>query len=164
MGIPIDIVGGPNKSRIKLTYRGVFDHGKVYRDMVNWFKEHHYFFSEKIHVEMVKATGKEHVLNFSGTREVDDYVKYSIDVEIWTLRERNIDKKLVNGEIQIRIKGAMELDYKNKFSGKLGPVIRSFYHKYIIKKRIWTKYAGGIYEETNDLIRNFKSNLGLITT
>ena len=59
----------------------------------------------------------------------------------------------------------MELDFKNKFEryGKLGKVLRTFYHKYVIKKRIWTKYAADVYEETNDLIKNVKDNLGLIT-
>lgn len=162
MGVTIPIVG-TKKSRVKITYRGVYDHGKVYRDTVNWFKSNFYFFQEKTHIEVVKATGREHIINFIGVRDVDDYVRYTIEVEIWTLRQKTIDKKLVNGEIQIRIYGMMELDYKNKFAGKLGTVIRTFYHKYIIKKRIWTKYAGQIYVETNDLIHNIKTNLGLIT-
>ena len=164
----IDIVGGPKNSRIKISYSGIYDFNKVYRNAINWFKKNGYFFHEKTHIEAVKSTGKEHIINFNGTRDVDDYTRYSIDVEIWTLRTASVkgEKNLVKGEIQIRIKGAMELDYKNIFGKmKFGNVIRSFYHKYIIKKRIWvTKYAPGIYVETNDLINNVKTNLGLITS
>jgi len=163
----IDIVGGPKNSRIKISYSGVYDFNKVYRNAINWFKKNGYFFHEKTHIEAVKSTGKEHIINFSGTRDVDDYTRYNIDVEIWTLRTAAVkgEKNLVKGEIQIRIKGVMELDYKNVFGkiGKYGNALRTFYHRYIIRKRIWTKYAPRIYVETNDLIINMKTNLGLIT-
>ncbi len=165
----LTIVGGA-KNWIKVSYNGVYDYSKVYRNAVNWFKKHGYFFHEKTHIEAVKSTGKDHIINFIGERRVDDYVKYTINVEIWTLRTVPIkgEKNLVNGEIQFRFKGAMELDYKNTFEKtfgkKLGPVFMKIYHRYFFKSRIWGKYAPGIYIETNDLIKNVKTNLGLMTS
>ena len=167
-GIEIPIVGGtPKPSWIKVSYIGVYDYNKVYRNIVNWFKKNHYFFNEKNHIEIVKSTGKEHIITFKGIRDADDYVRYGVDIEIWTLRTNSIkgEKNFVKGEIQLKFKGTMELDYKNTFGryGKIGNVLRSIYHKYLIKRRIWTKYAPRIYIETNDLITNVKNNLGLIT-
>lgn len=167
MGVALDIVGGnPKVSWIKLNYTGMYDFDKFYRDAINWFKSNGYFFHEKNHIEAVKPTGKDHIINFIGTKEVDDYVKYTINVEIWAVRTMHVkgEKKMVKGEIQIRIKGSMELDYKNKFEKIiLGKMLRTVYHKYIIRSRVWGRYAGTIYTETNDLIANIKSNLGLIT-
>ena len=168
MGMSIDIVGGGYKpSWVKVSYIGVYDFDKFYRDIVAWFKSKGYFFHEKVHIEQVKPAGKDHKIDFVGIREADEYTRYTINVEIWALRTTKVLNKenLYKGEIQVRIKGSMEADYKNKFEryGKIGIVLRNFYHKYVIKKRFWKKYAGDIYVETNDLISNIKSNLGLIT-
>ncbi len=165
MGVKIPIVG-TDRSRIKISYRGQYNFEKMYKEAVYWFKTNEYNFNEKTHIETIRPIGKEHIINFYGSRDLDDYVRYHINVEIWTLRTAAIkvgDKKLVDGEIQIRVNGIMELDFKNTFgTTKLGIVLRNFYHKYIIKRRIWTKYSSDVITETNSLIRTFKTNLGLI--
>jgi len=171
MGEDIDIVGGsPKPSWIKISYSGVYNFDNLYRNIISWFKKNNYFFHEKTHIESVKPNFKDYKYDFTGIRQVDEYVSYSINVEIWALRTKEIDAKddavkLVKGEIQLRIKGSMTLDYRNSFDkyGKLGKVLRSFYHTYIIRKRIWTKYAGDIFNESNDLINSIKSSLNLIT-
>src|SRR3989344_4535195 len=152
MGWTVDIVGSKN-SWIKLSYSGVYDFDKFYRDIINWFKSKQYFFNEKVHIEVVRNTGKDHKIDFIATKEVDDYMKYTINIEIWALRtEKLSSEETYKGEIQVRIKGSMEADYKNKFEryGAMGKVLRNFYHKYIIKRRLWVKYAGDIYVDTND--------------
>lgn len=165
MSWSIDIVGN-RASWIKVSYTGVYNFEKFYRDLINWFKANGYFFHEKAHIEVVRPAGKDYKIDFDASKEVDDYAKYSIKVEIWALRTSKLGKENLNkGEIQVRIKGSMEVDYKNQFEkyGAVGKVMRSFYHKYIIKKRLWTKYAADVYVDTNNLITSVKSNLGLIT-
>ncbi len=166
MSLKVDIVGsGP--SYVKISYIGVYNFDKFYRDIINWFKANGYFFHEKVHIEMVRPAGKDHKIDFNASKEVDEYARYLIHVEIWALRTAKLSAKenIYNGEIQVRVKGTMELDWKNKFEkhGKIGKALRSFYHKYVIKKRIWVKYAGDVYGDTNSLIANIKQNLGLIT-
>ncbi len=165
MGWTVDIVGSKN-SWIKLSYSGVYDFDKFYRDIINWFKTNHYFFNEKNHIEIVRPAGKDHKIDFIASKEVDDYMKYIINVEIWALRTAKLSSgETYKGELQVRIKGSMEADYKNKFEryGKMGKVLRSFYHRYIFRRRLWTKFAGDIYVDTNSLIDNIKSDLGLVT-
>ncbi len=166
MGFQVPIVG-TKSARIKVSYIGLYDFDKFYRGIVNWFKSKGYFFNEKIHVELVRPTGKDHKIDFIATKEVNDYIKYEINVEIWALRTTKVSPKenLYQGEIQVRINGSMEADYRNHFEkyGQIGKALRNFYHKYIFRKRLWTKYAADIYVDTNDLINNVKSNLGLIT-
>ena len=162
----IDIVGsGP--SWVRISYVGAYNFDKFYRDIINFFKANGYFFNEKVHIELVRPTGKDHKIDFVGSKEVDDYARYLMSIEIWALRTSKLSAKedLYKGEIQVRIKGTMEIDYKNKFEryGAIGKVMRSFYHKYIIKKRLWTKYAADVYVDTNGMIANIKQNLGLIT-
>ncbi|MBI2671579.1 hypothetical protein HYX16_01465 [Candidatus Woesearchaeota archaeon] len=173
MSFTLDIVGGsPKPSWIKISYSGVYDLHKVYRDIVEWFKSYHYFFNEKTHVEMIRPDGKSHKIDFKSDRKIDEYAKFIIEVEIWTLRTKEVnikengkDVKMNSGDIQIRVKGSMELDYLNTFDryGKMGKVMRNYYHNYIIKNKIWTRYAPSIYSETNNLISSIKKDLGQVT-
>ena len=173
MGVTLDIVGGsPKPSWVKISYSGVYDLHKVYRDIVAWFKFYHYFFNEKTHVEMIRPDGKTHKIDFKSDRKIDEYTKFIIEVEIWTIRTKEVsikengkDVKMNTGDIQIRVKGAMELDYYNIFDsyGKIGRVMREYYHNYIIRDRIWRRYAPQIYNETNGLISSIKKDLGLVT-
>lgn len=168
MSDTIAIVGGsPKPSWIKVSYIGVYDYDKVYRGIVNWFKSKGYFFQEKLHQEIVQPIGKTHRIDFSGTKDVSDYVRHAITIEIWTLRTNSLkgEKSLVSGEIQMRFKGELILDYKNSWDryGAMGKVMKTFYHRYVIKKRIWVKHAGDVYVETNNLIKTIKHNLGLVT-
>ena len=166
----IDIVGN-KKSWIKLTYNGVYNFDILYRDIINTFKKNGYFFNEKGHTEMVKPAGKDHIILFEASREVDNYARYLIKIEIWGMGMKDVSIKeewgrkikTVKGEIQIRIKGSMDIDFKGRFDkyGKLGKVMRNFYNKYIISKRIWGKYTVEVYTETNELISNLKKDLGM---
>lgn len=164
MSLRIPIVGS-DPNWVKVSYIGVYNFDKLYRSIVNWFKSKNYFFNEKIHLEAVKSTGKDHKIDFVAIKDLDEYCRLEIKIEIWALRTNKLSEDTYKGEIQIRVQGAMIVDSKNKFEkyGALGKVLRNFYHKYIIKKRLWNKYAGAIYVDANDLIATMKSNLGLIT-
>ena len=132
---------GTDLQWIKISYIGVYNFDKFYRDIVNWFKSKNYFFNEKLHIEVVRPAGKDHKIDFISTKEIDDYCRYIINVEVWALRTAKLSEGIYKGEIQVRVRGVMEIDYKGKFEryGALGKVLRNFYHKYVIKKRLWVK-------------------------
>ena len=155
MGI-YSVVGNKTFFGEELRVKGEVDVKKLYKSLIPWFSENGYNFSEKGITSSDKPEGQEQVLEWEAYKKIDDYFKLHIDVDIRTWRWLN-----KRAEIYVRFKGYVETDYKRKFKGKLGDVLRKVYEDLIIKDKI-SKTRGKVKDETDELIAEAKKVLSLI--
>ena len=161
MGEVAYVVGNKNFYGVEIKKKGNVDVERIYKELIHWFGKNFYRFTEKGITSKTKFSVKEERLEWSSSREVDDYFKFYIEIEI--LIYRCIKEK---AEIKLRFKGYLEKDYKNKFERKFGKkfgkFLRRIYEAYFILDKV-DSMKGKIWSETNNLIDLAKKILNLAT-
>ena len=165
----IGVVGG-GRQLLRITYSGIFDVDELFGAIKSFFNERKYTFIQEEHTETIKTSGREIKINISPERNVDEYVKFKINLEVlgWRCTDVLIDEdgkkvKKQRGDLEIRFKSSMAKNYKKTFKGnKFGEFLRQTYEKYITKDRL-SKYEDKLTDETNELINRIKTTLGQYT-
>jgi len=143
---------------ITITLDGKFNLNSLYETIKNWFGEMRYDYSEKESQEKNFPEGNFILMKLNGDREVDDFVKFSIEVELQVLR-LNKTESGNTGDLRIKMRGFYTLDYKENW--KSLSFLFHIYKKIILKKKIDEFYEPKIYDELMDLNSKVKSVLGL---
>ncbi|MEK6934941.1 MAG: hypothetical protein AABW46_03615 [Nanoarchaeota archaeon] len=161
------VVGTSKFYGAEIRKKGVLDPRRLHKEVVPWFFDHKYFFSELNITNKDLSSGKEIKIEWDAWRKIDDYFRFHMEVLIlvWRFRE---DK----GETTIQFKGYLEKDYSEKFVNRyakrfgsigrtFGNWLRKIYEMYVIQDKI-EKMKGKVWVETNEMIDEFKKVLGLI--
>jgi hypothetical protein len=142
-----------------IRYSGIFDFDKLYKNMVDWFKDKDYDFYEKNYKFKPVVHGKEIEIEWEAEKKVTEYYLFEIDVSFhfWDFQtveviENGKKKKLTKARMQIIIKGAYRLDYTGRWGNTpFNEWLRGFFHKYIIKRKIMFLMWNTLYYEVYKL-------------
>ena len=57
----------------------------LHKELYQWAQENKYFFNEKDFTEKVKSHGKEFGIKWFFEKKTTDFIKFSMDIEVWAL-------------------------------------------------------------------------------
>ena len=131
---------------VYLQYKGILDMQDLYESIADFFRQKKFkFYETQQRLRRPSPFGAEILYQFKATRQVEEYYKWVVDINIETFDMHDIEvvlkdgtkKKMAKGRIWVQIFGNVEMDYeklweKSAFLAQL----KGFYNKYIIKKTI----------------------------
>ena len=141
---------------ITITLNGRFDLDSLYKTIKNWFDENRYDYYENENQEKNFPEGNFILMKLNGTRDVDDFVQFRVEIGLQVTRLNRLEKGYT-GELTVKLRGFYTLDYKNNWKNFDIPFY--IYRKIILKKKIDDFYEPKIYDELMDLNSNVKSDL-----
>lgn len=131
---------------VYLQYKGILDMQDLYETIADFFRQKKFkFYEPQQRLRRPSPFGAEILYQFRATRKVEEYYEWAVNVNMETFDLHDVEvvlkdgtkKKMTKGRIWMQISGNVEMDYekiweKSAFLAQL----KSFYNKYIIKKRI----------------------------
>lgn len=131
---------------VYLQYKGILDMQDIYETIADFFRQKKFKFYEKQQrLRRPSPFGADVLYEFEAKRRIEDYYEWVVDVSIETFDMHDVDivlkdgtkKKMEKGRVWIRFSGVCVTDYekiweKSAFLAQL----KSFYNKYIIRKRL----------------------------
>lgn len=151
--------------------KGLFELDKILRVFPKWFSKHQYDFFERIHDEKIKPDGKQVKSEWFAKREINDYVRFIITIEM--LARRCVDvvveddgekTEKAKGWIEVVMDSQMEKNYekekRRKFQygetkGTFDHFMKLLYEKAVIKRKI-EQYDLKLKMESLDLLETIK--------
>ncbi|MFH1506351.1 MAG: hypothetical protein ABIE94_05190 [archaeon] len=165
---------GVKKSSLKepptIKFKGLYDWEGLYKLVWQWMLRQRYRVHEDRYREKVSSPlGNDLKVHIIGNKEINEYVKYHIDVyyRIFDLKEidvvdsNGVKKKMTRGRILIRMFGQFELDYANRFTGT--PFLEFLGKAYmkVQDRMIELKYEDDLHYHIYDLHAAVRSFLGM---
>lgn len=151
--------------RQRINREGIFDLKKLYGEVKDYLSNLKYRITEKDSSTKLSSKGTEVMVEFNCEREVDDYIKFLIQINflITGLKQVKVNGKTLNrGLLQITVASGYELDYANKWvKSKFADIFHKFYRKHLIKDKINIVYEGKLYGEVINLMSLMKEILDL---
>lgn len=154
-------------AKVKLS--GIFDLNEIYVHLHNWLAyDFKYDVEEGKYDEKTKSGGKDYLINWTATRELDAYSQFKLLIN-WDLRrikdisvEKGADKvKLQQGKFVISVTAQLITDYDGRWEERpFYKFLRGFYEKYIYKDTI-DRLRTQLWEEGWAFYNEVKSFLNL---
>jgi len=126
-----------------LKYSCIYDLDALLGAARGWFKTMKYFVVDAEHTEAVKSSGKEIIIVWKPTKNVNDYVQFQFEFEISISKEFDVlveedgrKVKKQQGDMEIRFKNAMSKNYRQTFRGAGKEFLRRTYEKYLIRSEL----------------------------
>lgn len=141
---------------IKLKYNGYINLEELYKLVDHWFREKGYTKHElEVGEQVYKDEMSVHVKK-QPYKKITDYAKYVIDLRIdgHHLKEVTLDRngkrlKLLDGEVEVKFTGFLELDYEGRWQEKpMFYFLRSILDQFVYKVNT-ERYEAGLTEEIN---------------
>lgn len=150
--------------------KGIFDFSGLYSYMKKWMVDRHYEFHEKRFKEKPKGhffPDKE--INWWAEKKLTDYIMFRIDIymHLWDTEHIQITKdgkkeEMVNGRMQVEIKGEIITDYSNEFEkSSFFKKIENFLNMRVLYKDILLKYLDSFDYELYAFENDIKKYLGM---
>jgi len=146
-------------SGLLIYHDGFYDLDGLYDKVKGWFFKRRYDYVEKEMQVKHKAQGREVVLGLWGEREVDEFFKFHIRMQVFSIRTQKVKDGYV-GWIKINVQAYIELDWTKKWQKT--PWKRFLFYvyvNYVIKDRIQRVYENKLYGELLEVIAVAKSCL-----
>jgi len=161
------VLGG-KRQYYRVNYSGIFDYKQLLNAVRSFFNEKHYAMIQEEHTESAKSSGRETKFDIAPFRDVDEYVRFKINLELLMWRSLDVvveenGKKIrkQKGDLEVRFKASIVKNYKPSFQkNKFGGFLRQTYERYIIRRRL-LDYEEKLQAETEELINRIKSVLGI---
>ncbi len=149
-------------------HRGLFSYAELINIIRNWFRDYDYKFHEPKHQWKVPPEGVEIEIKIKGDRNVNEYVKYHIEIflRVYDMKDVEVVKegqkvKMQDGKVTVEITGKLELDWQNRFGGnKFLQGLQDFLHQFIIKQDIGDHWEDDLLYKLMDLTKVIRSTLG----
>jgi len=147
---------------VSIRQKADFNLKQLYKTFHDFSQEHKYKFNEKNFTRKDKSDGSEYQIEWVFERKVTQFIKFKIDVEIWSLRTTE-EKEMFKGDLEMNFNAVMEMDYEHKWEkNNFTKLLRKIYI-YYIKKPYFLKYAGKLWTEIYDLHARSKATLNQFT-
>lgn len=150
----------------RILQEGFFSLKSMNKSMINWFEENNYYYSIKESTTKDKSHGTETILIFTGYILIDDFAKSEIKVEFFLLNAGKVaseGKKSSGGDLEIRIKGDLVVDYKHRFSSNFKSFLLNIYMKYLIPEKFLYHYESKVYDDAFSIFNLLKEEMKLST-
>lgn len=142
---------------------GIYDVKLLVSEIKNWYRDNDYDWRDLGNVSKDKDKGVEVSLTFEGSKDVDDYFRRTIRVEILLVRAKKVtvkDMKLDSGKIELLILSTLTSDYKHLYHSAFADFLKKMKDKYVNyyerKGQI-----GRLFVESQDFISTIKHALGM---
>lgn len=140
---------------VYVQYKGILDMQDLYESIADFLRQKKFKLYEKQQrLRKPGPFGSEILYQFEAKRKVEEYYQWIVNVNIETFDMHDIDvvlkdgtkKKMAKGRIWVQLFGKVETDYekvweKSAFLAQL----KSFYNKYIIRKRLESYWWDEMY-------------------
>ncbi|MFH1503297.1 MAG: hypothetical protein ABIE36_01415 [Candidatus Diapherotrites archaeon] len=153
----------------KVKYEGIFDFQEFYKFCHQWLiEEMQLDIMEDKYSEKISGDSKGVKIEWTGTRKVTDYFKFSVNVkfEIFNLINVEITQngrkiKTNNGIVEAKVKSTLIRDYDGKFEKTATKkFMRSVYEKWVIASRI-EQFETKLISDSNEFLAQAKAFLDL---
>ena len=131
---------------VYIQYKGIMDMQDLYETIADFFRQKKFKFYEKQQrLRRPGPFGAEILYQFEARRKIEEYYEWIIYVNIETFDMHDIDvvlkdgtkKKMTKGRIWVQLYGNCITDYEKVFENSAFLAhIKSFYNKYIVRKRL----------------------------
>ncbi|HLD12746.1 MAG TPA: hypothetical protein VJB87_04085 [Candidatus Nanoarchaeia archaeon] len=145
---------------------GIFDLTSLYKIPAEWGSSKGYLKIDKEIGKKYGSDGGEYEIKWMFIKKIDEYSKYTADIEIWVYKGLEVlvehngkEVPRIKGKIDVKIKLKMTTNMERAFNlTKKHQFIRKFLEKYIWKNRINALQGQG-NEEFLDLQERIKKGL-----
>jgi len=155
-------------------HRGFFSYSKLLQAIRMWYVEDDF---EVLNIPKYKQkyptpTGTEHEMVIKGEKNVTEYVKFHIEIEMRVYNLRDIEiiqdgqkTKLQDGQVMLYVTPILELDWQKRFKGPKPwkgflEALDKFYRGYIIKYKIADYWEDMVILKGAQLVKTIKEALG----
>jgi hypothetical protein len=151
----------------KIKYEGILEFKEFYKFCYQWLVEEMQLDTvEDKYSEKIIGDAKGIKIEWTGTRKVTDYFKFSVNVkfEISNLIAVEVTQngkkiKANNGIVEVKVKGTLIRDYEGKFEKTATrKFMRSVYEKWVIKSRV-DQFETKLITDCNEFLAQAKSFL-----
>lgn len=143
---------------VMIRQNAVFKLEQLYKLFHLFAEENKYRFSEKNFTRKDKSDGSEYQIEWEFERKVTPFIKYVINVEIWSLRTTEQGNGLYKGELEMNFDAVMKMDWQERWENKFKKFLRKLYI-YYMKKDYFLGNAGKLWEEVYELHARAKAFL-----
>lgn len=163
---PITVLG-PNLFK----KHGIVDFNGLFSFIPHWLRTQGYGALEKGRSEKITSTGKAIESNWIAEKEVSDYVKYRVKINLFVrdLTDVAVERhgktvKLQKGRVEIDFKSEMEKNIMINGRQRFNPdkdfhnFLKTIYEKYIIKPQLQA-LEDKLLAESQDFIKTMQSHL-----
>jgi len=147
---------------IQIRRTGTIDFNSLYKKMRSWLEDNNYTFVEKEHTVKDKPKGKEIVLKWEATRDIDSYARFVITTNFFF---ENLAKEgnAMKGFAKITFWADVMLDYRKQWQkNRISKFLFFLYNNYIIKRKIIGVYDTKLNAEATEFYNLTKDILGVI--
>lgn len=124
---------------IEFVYVGPVDIKDMQDFLKKWLKKNNYDPVEKNYETRGAGEAKNTVLKWEADKKVDDYHRFILKPEISVNNYKDVKiegKKLVDGEVKVKIAAELERDYEENWKGDpLKKFFRGFFDKFIANEK-----------------------------
>ncbi|RJQ16879.1 hypothetical protein C4573_02345 [Candidatus Woesearchaeota archaeon] len=161
----------PLNEPIRILYNGIFDFDGVYRFMYDWIIREGYDFHEKRYKDKPDTHGgSEAEIEWECDRKETEYIKQhlffyfhtrdAVEVEVVV---NGVKKTMTKARLEIRLSCFLELDWQNRFKGKISKLFGELLMKKILKWEWILKYGDDLYYRVYGLGEQVKTFLNMST-
>ncbi len=153
----------------KIKYEGIMDFKEFYKFCYQWLLEEMQLdVVEDKYAEKLSGDSKGIKAEWTGTRKVTDYFKFSINIKFEVLNLVNVEItqdgkkiKMNKGSVEVKVKGTLIRDYDGKFEKTATrKFMRSIYEKWVIPSRI-EQFEAKLITDCNEFLAQGKAFLDL---
>src|SRR3989344_1551157 len=153
-----------------IRHEGIFDHEALYKATKDFADAYNYKYTEKDFTRKHSPDGGEYKIKFTLKKNVDDYTRYTLEIEIWVwkgveiiIEENGKQVKRTKGAVDIIVDPKYEKDYEKMFGPTRWPQFaKKFAERYFWKKRL-DEVEDKMMMEIADLKKRYKEVLGYPT-
>ena len=140
---------------VYIQYKGIFDMQDLYESIAEFFRQKKFKFHEvQYRLRKPSPFGVEIAHNLRAERKIEEYYEWIVDITIETFDQHDVEvvakdgtkKKMSKGRLWIYINGRVEMDYEENWEhSAFLAYLKSFYNKYIIRKRVLSVWWDQLY-------------------
>ena len=138
----------------RIMFDGIFDWDEVYEFIVGWFKHRRYFFEEKDYKYKIPSpAGPEEEFKWNGWRNITDYYRYSVDLQMKTYGIKKIEivdkgkkRTMYKGKFILEFRGTVITDYQGRFTGSAFlESLKQFLDRFIFNRQMENIWSDRLY-------------------
>jgi len=154
----------------KITFEGIFDLKETYKHAYQWLQLRKFDVAEKKYKEKVKDSGKDLEIEWTATKDYDEYTKIELKIKWETIALDDVEvvvnnkkKKMNKGELTVTVTANLVKDWQDKWeTSPFLQFMKGFYEKYLynktidyLKKEVW-KTGWGFVNETKAFLNLYR--------
>ena len=138
-----------------IQYKGVWDMQDLYEFVASFFHRRKFKFYERRYIlKKPSPFGSDVQHVWEGTRDVEDYYKFVINIFLHTFDTQDMEvvmkdgskRTFTKGRLWIQFRGKVEFDYEKKWEeNAFYAHLRNFYHKYVVWKKLEAFWWDSMY-------------------